>query len=360
MTEITLVDSPVRIKSPMGTWKLLDLEVAEGKTHEVRYETPDGVFVTSYDQLSEEENKLWNTHFLSAVPHDHHTTSHATKLNGGLLIRVTRPVMHPLFITHTLTESSNWHTLILIDEGASAKIVERFTGTTERVSHIVESFVGTNATLFYANMQELKSGIFLGRRGGIVERDATLDWFELNANKAGGYSRIQSDLTGKAASTRINSLYLGDGVALIDVGVKATHGAERSTSNLFTRGILGERSKAIYEGELSIGEDAVKSEAFQEADTLLLSSDADVKTSPMLYIDNNDVKCSHAATVSRPDTEKLFYLQARGLSKKVAQQLLIKAYAWPIIDAVPHYAQQTIIPLVEPIIERYVRQEVGP
>jgi Fe-S cluster assembly protein SufD len=163
-------------------------------------------------------------------------------------------------------------------------------------------------------------------------------------------------LEGTGSGTTISSLYLGEGSAPIDVGVAAKHAAAHSTSTLFTRGILGEQSKAIYEGTLSIGEHAAKSEAFQEADTLLLTPDADIKTSPMLYIDNNDVKCSHAATASRPDSEKLFYLQARGLSKEEAERLLIKAYAWPVIEAVPQYARQTIIPIVEPLIKTYAKE----
>jgi hypothetical protein len=290
------VSPTTRIKSPTGLWKLHELEVEEGSTHRVDFDPHPGILVIPHAELNEEQLELWNTHFLSALPRDEHVAAHAAQLNGGQLIIVRKSEMRPLFLTHTLDGSSNWHTLIVVEPGASAKIVERFTGNGGRTSHITEAF------------------------------------------------------------TTISSLYLGEGSAPIDVGVAAKHAAAHSTSTLFTRGILGEQSKAIYEGTLSIGEHAAKSEAFQEADTLLLTPDADIKTSPMLYIDNNDVKCSHAATASRPDSEKLFYLQARGLSKEEAERLLIKAYAWPVIEAVPQYARQTIIPIVEPLIKTYAKE----
>ena len=47
---------------------------------------------------------------------------------------------------------------------------------------------------------------------------------------------------------------------------------------------------------------------------------------PILYIDNNDVRASHAASMGRPDENTLFYLQTRGLTPRQSLQLIAVGY----------------------------------
>ncbi len=342
----------------MGAWGFFDtLDFADGSEHTLEYDAPDGIEVTPFSALSEEQEELMRDRIGALVTPDQDRiiAEHYTRMNGGLLIHVKASVFKPLFIRHVLAKSSYWHTLIIVEPGAQAKIIEQFEGSAPIASHVTEVFVQENAHMFYANTQELK-GNFLARRMGAVDTDASLDWFELNANKGTTYSRVQSNLHGTAASTKNLSIYLADEKSRLDFGAKAEHGAMHGESQLLTKGVLSGAAKGIYEGTLHIGEDAAKSCAYQEQHALLLTEHADVKASPMLFIDNNDVKCSHAATASKPDQEKMFYLNARGLDKHAAKRLLIKAFVWPVVEAVPAYACNSIIPLCKKIIERF---EVG-
>jgi Fe-S cluster assembly protein SufD len=54
----------------------------------------------------------------------------------------------------------------------------------------------------------------------------------------------------------------------------------------------------------------------------MLSEDAEANSLPGLEIQANDVRCTHGATSSRIDPEQEFYLQARGIRKEAADQLL--------------------------------------
>lgn len=63
-----------------------------------------------------------------------------------------------------------------------------------------------------------------------------------------------------------------------------------------------------------------------EQHSLLLSPDARVEAKPVLEIGHHEVKASHAATVSRVDDEKLFYLVSRGISKREAKKLLLDGF----------------------------------
>ncbi len=47
---------------------------------------------------------------------------------------------------------------------------------------------------------------------------------------------------------------------------------------------------------------------------------------PELEIFADDVKCSHGTTTGQFDKEAIFYLQARGISKTTAKEMLVEAF----------------------------------
>lgn len=63
-----------------------------------------------------------------------------------------------------------------------------------------------------------------------------------------------------------------------------------------------------------------------------MSEQHDSEVVPVLLIDENDVKASHATTLGQPDENQLYYLQTRGLSRKQALGLLTVGYIMPITE----------------------------
>ena len=53
-----------------------------------------------------------------------------------------------------------------------------------------------------------------------------------------------------------------------------------------------------------------------------------------LEIFADDVKCTHGSTVGREDTDALFYLQARGIDRQQAHDLLVYAFANSIVSQI--------------------------
>jgi Fe-S cluster assembly protein SufD len=80
------------------------------------------------------------------------------------------------------------------------------------------------------------------------------------------------------------------------------------------------------------------SAAEQQNRNLLLDPTAHVDTRPQLEILNDDVKCSHGATIGRLDEVALFYLRSRGIDQVEARRLLTGAFAAPILEALPEDA----------------------
>ena len=66
----------------------------------------------------------------------------------------------------------------------------------------------------------------------------------------------------------------------------------------------------------------------------MLSDNATVNTKPQLEIFNDDVKCSHGATVGQLEEEELFYLLSRGLNESLARNLLTYGFAEEIVNKI--------------------------
>ena len=58
-------------------------------------------------------------------------------------------------------------------------------------------------------------------------------------------------------------------------------------------------------------------------------------TKPQLEIFNDDVKCTHGATIGQLDNEEVFYLRSRGISDERARNMLTYAFGAEIIERIP-------------------------
>ena len=85
--------------------------------------------------------------------------------------------------------------------------------------------------------------------------------------------------------------------------------------------------KGVFNGKVFVDKIAQKTNAYQQNNNILLNEGATIDTKPQLEIFADDVKCSHGCTVGQLNEDAMFYLRARGISKKEAQALLLYAFA---------------------------------
>jgi len=97
---------------------------------------------------------------------------------------------------------------------------------------------------------------------------------------------------------------------------------------------------------------AYASESHQTSRVLTMSQDQQSEVQPILLIDENEVKASHATTLGQPDEAQLYYLQSRGLSRKAALGLLTLGYFLPILSVVnqPDWQEQLQNEIEEKVI----------
>lgn len=142
-------------------------------------------------------------------------------------------------------------------------------------------------------------------------------------------------LAGAGAESRIFALFSLSKDKKIESRITQIHAAPNTKSSLVGRSILSGRGALNWQGLVKIHKKACGSDGHQEMRNLLLSPEASALTIPSLEIDNNDVRCGHAATTSTPNKEALFFLQSRGFSHAEAERILIEGFVRDILERLP-------------------------
>jgi Fe-S cluster assembly protein SufD len=163
------------------------------------------------------------------------------------------------------------------------------------------------------------------------------------------------ELLGTGANCDLNGIYLVDGDNHIDHHTTIEHKKNNCTSNEHYKGILDGNSKGIFNGRIHVHPDAQKTDAIQNNQNLLLSDDAIIHTKPELEIYADDVKCTHGATVGQLDDKAMFYLRTRGINKKDARKLLMRAYVGEIIEKISNESIRAEI--MKAVLERLPKGE---
>ena len=202
-------------------------------------------------------------------------------------------------------------------------------------SKIVELFIGKNCIVNYGNVQMLDSDAFnFTIKKASVGQNSTLNWMDCCFGSKVTLSEVTTHLDGEHAVTNNHGLFFGSKKQQFDLVAKSIHNAPLTISDILTKGALTDSSKCVYRGLVRIEQNAFGSNGYQKEDTLLLSSDAQADSIPNLEIENNEVRCTHGASIGRIDSEKLFYIMSRGLDRDLATREYVKAFFEPLIQKI--------------------------
>lgn len=104
------------------------------------------------------------------------------------------------------------------------------------------------------------------------------------------------------------------------------HLAPRTTAQTKLLGTVRANGFLRLKGQIIIDADCHDCQSFLTERVLLLSPTARAEVIPDLEILNNEVRCSHAASITRIPESQLFYLQSRGLSHSSAENMIADGF----------------------------------
>jgi Fe-S cluster assembly protein SufD len=290
---------------------------------------PDGV---TFAPLDESHQRLY-----SLVGWEEKFAAHnAAVWEHGLLVHVPKGVEleKPLYVRITSSTDNAalfWRLLVIADAGARFTLVEEIVSSAPDLyaytNEAVEIFVEEHAKLEYVSLQNLSTETWhFASHHARVERDAELDWVTGGFGSKKGKVRIQNDLAGQGATSRVTGAYFTDGEQHLDYDTFQEHIAPNTTSDFAFKGALRDKSTAVWRGMIRVEREAQKTNAYQENRNLMLSPTTHAVPIPGLEILANDVRCTHGATVGRVDRDQLFYLMSRGLSRSEAERLIVRGF----------------------------------
>jgi len=134
------------------------------------------------------------------------------------------------------------------------------------------------------------------------------------------------ELVGQGAEAEIFGAFLTEDSTNVEVNITIQHKAKNTLANTTLRGVARDKSKIRFFGRIVIDKNCGMSNSFLTERILLLSDQASAEAVPELEILTDDVKCSHAASISQIPEQQLFYLMSRGIPKKQAEDLIIKGF----------------------------------
>jgi Fe-S cluster assembly protein SufD len=298
---------------------------------------PEGI---RFEPLSDDDPRLyslvgWNDKF---------TAHNAAVWKHGLLVQVPKGVEldRPLYvrIASSVPDAALfWRLLVVAEEESRFSLIEEYSSAGPDLAAysnaVAELVVGQAAKLEYVSIQNLSQETWhFATHHARVERDAQLDWVAGGFGSKKGKIRIQNDLNGPGATSRVTGAYFADGDQHLDYDTFQEHIAPSTESDFAFKGALRENAHAVWRGMIRVEEDAQKTNAYQENRNLLLSEKAHADSIPGLEIMANDVRCTHGATIGRVDRNELFYLMTRGLSRAEAERLIVRGFFQDILDRI--------------------------
>ncbi|MDC0948464.1 Fe-S cluster assembly protein SufD [Gammaproteobacteria bacterium] len=317
---------------------------------------PEGVSIKPLAEAVAEDSDWLAERLGSVLPNDTHGFNALAALysSDGAVIRIAAnsDVSMPLQLDFIASSAGDGkmampRLLIIAEAGCRAQLIERHLSAgdgKEFFNGIGEIIVEDNARLDHWKLQEqADSASHLGAWFADVAGGAQYRTTNVTFGARLTRNDLQIVLSGESAHAQLDGLYIGRKLQHIDNFTRVEHAVPQCTSDELFKGVMAERSRAVFHGRIVVQPDAQQTNAYQNNRNLLLSREARVDTKPQLEIYADDVKCSHGATIGQMNAEQLFYLRARGVPLAEARRLLIHAFVGDVLARIDNDAIRTYV-----------------
>ena len=316
---------------------------------------PKGVILEPLRVAAEKHPALVEPLLFSLVKADRDRFSalHAAFFTGGTFLYVPDGVVidQPILGEHVSHAGGNAllpHTLIVAGKGARFHYLDEYIGDAGEDagyrSGSAEIFLGEGSEVGYVSVQKWgRNAWHFGDQRARLEKDSSLHLFNVTLGGRFSKTRVEASLAGSGADAELKAIYLASGEQFFDFHTLQDHRVGNTRSDLLFKGALQDVARTVYAGLIKIEKGAARSDAYQANRNLVLSDHAKATSIPMLEIDNNDVRCTHGATVGPVDPQHLFYLRSRGIPETTAKRMIVQGFFGDVLERIPFEHARTLI-----------------
>jgi len=324
-----------------------------------------GVLFGDLQSLLESHRDLLEPYFMKQAVRpdaDRFAAWHAAFWTGGTLLYVPRnvEVALPLYslIAHRQDGIADFsHTLIILEDGARATLLEETTSVTPETAglHVgcVELIVGRNANLRYVQLQNWNQKTWhFAHQAGCVDANGSLQWTVVGLGSRVAHIHQDINLDGRGSTAEVNGVTFASDRQKISYYTQQHHRQQGTHSDLLYREVLRDDSRVIWRGMIKVDKAAQQTDGYQRSDALMLSETARCDSIPGLEIEADDVRCTHGATTGQVDREQIFYCMSRGMTRKEAMHMIVEGFFQTVYDRIP-------IEVVRETLSRTVQSKLG-
>lgn len=314
--------------------------------HELAQELVEqGVIFTDMTTAVREHSDLVQKYFMTecVAPSDGKLSAlNGALWHGGTFIYVPKDIeiKEPFQVVIALEGEGTAifpHTLIVAERFASVTCIEETlspNGKGQVLNNgIVEIIAGDGSQVRYVDVQGWGDNVFNFNTKRAIHRPDSLVVWEMG--QLGGRltkTYVDSILAGNGSSTEINGVYFMTGQQHLDLDTLTQHIGLSTGGDLLLKGAVRDNARAVFQGMIKIDPSGQQTNSYLKNENLLLSDHARADSIPSLEIDANDVRASHGATVGRIDEEYIFYLQSRGIPRKIAVRMIVEGFFSSVFD----------------------------
>lgn len=305
---------------------------------------PEGLIIGSIASAIKQDRPSVKKHLAShAVYQDQAFVALNTAfLEDGAFIEIPRgiTVTAPVYILFVSTAdesiASHPRSLIIAGDESQASIIEEYMAVGEAAyftNAVTEIVAGENSVIEHYKLQDENEEAF--HVSTVQVSQCRSSNFTSHSVSLGG-SLVRNDinvaLNGAGAECTLNGLYISANDQHVDNHTVIDHIQPHCTSRELYKGILDDRSSAVFNGSIVVRKDAQKTDARQSNKNLLLSEGATINSKPQLEINADDVKCTHGTSIGHLDEDSVYYLRSRGIGITEARTVLTYGFANDVLN----------------------------
>ena len=267
-------------------------------------------------------------------PFDKFNIEQFEKVTGGFQLNVKEDSEQYFSVNFQSDDNAIPYIGVSVEKNKSGKLYLNFDELViGNIYPIIEIFLNDNSNLeIILSVTSTKEINIVNSLYAQLERDSNLTIHNISTGAGLSRSRMDIDLLGNGSEFSLDGIYFGEEKQIHDNRVFVNHLGKNTSSNMITKGVLGDESSSIFTGTIHIAEGAEKTESHQENRNILLSEEATAQSVPNLEILCDDVICSHGSSVGPIEENVYHYVMARGIEKVAADKLLIKGFFNEVIN----------------------------
>ncbi|HIG92928.1 TPA: Fe-S cluster assembly protein SufD [Candidatus Woesearchaeota archaeon] len=320
----------------------IDLIAIEKKLQQVpealAITAPKGVLV---HRLADAPPEIIQQYFDQLVPASENKFAalHYAYLQRGLVVVIPKDteIDEPIHIDSLLSDSAAEHIILIAEANSKVTILESSISQ-EQVSYksqVVQVYAKENSQVTWCTVQHLHPATdSITFKRGKAAQNASIAWMDVLLGGKLNQLQIRTILSEPGANSAISTAFCSNGLQQFDLNGESVHQAAHTASGIYSKGVLMDHSDSIIRGKITINKNAHHCSGHQKAQALLIGEQARCNAIPVLEVQNDEVICSHGATIGQLDEEQLFYLLSRGLNEKTATQIILAGFLEPIISKI--------------------------